>query len=33
MTDGSTGDVRNKREPPAALKKLIIKKLGVLFFT
>ncbi len=27
------GSIRNKREPPAALKKLIIKKLGVLFFT
>jgi hypothetical protein len=27
------GSLRNKRETPAALKKLIIKKLGVLFFT
>jgi hypothetical protein len=27
------GSLRNKRETPAALKKLILKKLGVLFFT
>ena len=27
------GSIRNKREPPTALKKLFIKKLGVLFFT
>jgi len=27
------GAVRDKREPPAALKKLVIKMLGVLFFT
>jgi hypothetical protein len=37
MTEGNHGNpgevVRNKREPPAALKKLVIKMLGVLFFT
>jgi hypothetical protein len=36
MTEGNqrnAGEVRNKREPPAALKKLVIKMLGVLFFT